>query len=351
MIFKSLLTAFHIFIYKGSNIPSENYIPLINSLHQTNKNITNIEFMPYSFLKTNKFQKESVLIGHSFGGYFALKDAIEDKRNGNHCVRSVVLLNSHMNSRKQVWYPQIKHDELGSLPILTLAGDQDQRLPLEWVLPDLWESRNSNLHKIRPYKIYPSHHHFSGLSPRKTLDTVKLACDISKFIVQPRNWSEPTYYSYKKTTEFLFPKGYDCSSTLSIFDSMLKLFWYNYFWSWTHFVYFLTLKPTLHSFPHYTYRDDILVKTQNLSFDSFCSQHKSLFWDQNGIKYQPIDLPTNLIGLYIWLLFSPKTQNKIINVFVLKLPEKKTYYKVCHPETFILKNRLHDKNPLRFWTG
>ena len=155
-------------------------------------------------------------------------------------------------------------------------------------------------------------------------------------------------YGFQPTKEFLFPKGYDCRNPLSIFDFMLQLFWKKFFWDWTHFIYFLSLSPSQYSFPHYEYKGDLLVKTQNLSFESLCHHHKSLFLNQEDMRYCSITLPSNLFGLYTWLLIPTPTKNKTICVFELNLPANRTYYKITHPEKYILKNRLHHKNPFSF---
>lgn len=336
--------AYQIFLYQGSGVPNKHYVPLLTSLATQNSNITHINTKSYSFFQRNEFKEDTILIGHSFGGYFALKDAIHDKERKNHRVKAVVLLNSHFNSRGQAPYFRLPIDSV-SIPVLTLLAEQDDRLPLEWAIPDYWQTIGSKLERNRPFLLYPSHHHFTGLGELKTLETVKMACHINKFLAGALHWnSTETEYIHKcfsyKQDSFWLPKGYDCNKPLNILDYLFQIFWFRFFWDWTHFVYFLTLTTSPHFYPFFTFQKDMLIKSDGLSFEELIQYHSNLFPSPKPLShYKKKSLAPNLLGLYIWLLLPTFSSSIRTQVFELQLPGNKTYFKIAHPEKCLLHSK------------
>lgn len=332
MFFKKLLSyAFQLVIYKGSGVSTNNYLPLIQTLSQINTNITKISIQPYSLFQRNYFTEDTFLLGHSFGGYFALKDAQQDSTKK---VKGVILLNSHFNSRGKGLYPKIYQNSI-SVPVLTLLGENDRRLPLGWGLDDLWESLEKNLSQ-RYYRVYPEHGHFSGLEKRKTMDTVKIACDISKFIQGNQNTHPLTLKKYGYKSMNHFKKAYDLSKPLNIIDYLYSLFLPTFFWNWLHFLHFLASKPQSSFYPHYSFQTNILLKTKNSTIDEIISQYESLFYrDDMELSFKTISLPPNLIGLYTWLLSPLFTKPNFVPILEWKLPNNVTYYKFPSPSKII----------------
>jgi pimeloyl-ACP methyl ester carboxylesterase len=133
-LFSFLKTAFHVYLYKGSHTDTKIYKGLINSIEKnTNKTC---QVTPYNFFKRNKFPNDTIIIGHSFGGYFSLLDYYANKDN----IKGIVLLNSHFNSMGKAWYPKIQQGEI-EIPVLTILGGRDTRLPLTTSLWDYYEKK------------------------------------------------------------------------------------------------------------------------------------------------------------------------------------------------------------------
>jgi hypothetical protein len=344
MFWKSILyPAFQCLIYKGSGVPTEQYIPLINCISQLNPNLSDVRIEPYSLWKRNEFKEDTFIVGHSFGGYFALKDALHDP---NDKIKGIVLLNSHFNSRRKAIYPGIYQKKV-HIPVLTLLGDQDERLPLEWGLDDFWESlENKPTITQKYYRVYSEHGHFTGLQTLKSLDTVKIACDITRFlkgnITTVNQYDRETMEKYGfHPVKNLSRQGWnDLHQALNIIDFLYSMFLPTCFWSWLHFIHFLASSPKTRYFPFFEYNKDILLKSSHYPYEDMIRDYKSLFSAKNqnrmDSQIEKITLPANIVGLYLWLLFPlfsiPFTK---IQIYEWPLPNNITYYKLPSPSKLL----------------
>ena len=123
--------AFHLLFYRGSQIPLEFYNPFIEKL-QTKIPIESITFRgtpsfefwkPSDPLDQNIFEpvhfpnNNTLIVAHSFGGYFALKDVLKDSEN----VSKIILFGSHTNNANGAIYPSIDEKKVQK-PLLILNG-------------------------------------------------------------------------------------------------------------------------------------------------------------------------------------------------------------------------------------
>lgn len=169
---------FQVLLYRGSHVPVQRYTPLLHNLrHRFSDLNATVAVSDYSFFKRRSFSEPTVLVGHSFGGYFALLDAKQN--NGNNNIEGIVLLNSHFNSRGTAWYPRVHQNDV-TVPTLTIAGGKDRYLPLRHVLSDFWEKVDEG-HPRKYTKVYPGWNHFSGLDndTERWLATLTSLCAVS----------------------------------------------------------------------------------------------------------------------------------------------------------------------------
>lgn len=336
---------FQVLLYRGSHVAKERYTPLLDSLRGrlTDLNAT-VEMADYSlFRRRRSFSESTVLVGHSFGGYFALKEA------KHHHVEGVVLLYSHFNSQRTAWYPAVPQKEV-TIPVLTLAGGGDRYLPLRHVLSDLWEKVDSGLaHKF--YIVRDRFGHFSGLSAKPDNDTEVLARDIEAFVrgvhkkqfenVQKLCDPSDRRYSYQPLSKTI-PRGVDLSDSVDMMDGLLKIVLKRFFWTWLHHIAFIMQKPTPYqNFVFTDHGDHILIKACNLSLEEVMQVARRSLPDTYETRFRLITVPSTLCGVYQWLLFplaSAVTQNGTIEWPILHLPVRDhiDYYKLVHPRQIIL---------------
>ena len=340
-------------LYRGSHIPTYKYTPLLDSLRGRFKdlNVTTIETRDYSmFGNPASFSEPTVLVGHSFGGYFALLDALEDQKKSNN-IKGVVLLNSHFNSRRTNWYSAIPQADIVA-PTLTIAGAKDKALPLKHVLSDLWEKVDERLPN-KFYKIYPEFSHFSGLSGvGGDKDTETIAEDIEVLVRSVyhndvkavKEWCLPSEknFSYSPLSSMV-PRGRDWTNSVSLVDGLLKIVLPHYFWKWLHHITFVMQKPTPYENVVFTDNGDhILIKACNLSPDEVTTLCRHSLPEVYKTRFIVTKVSSTLCGLYQWLLcpLRVRTDNKGITEWpVLHLPVKENvdYYKVMHPRQLLKK--------------
>ena len=179
--------AFQIFFYRGSHVRHDAYTPLLDAISLRIN--TTVSVYNYSMCHRHACQEPSILIGHSFGGYFSLLDALRDanKNEEQDNIKGVVLLNSHCNSMGKAPYPRVPQEKLSSLPVLTLLGSKDSRLPLRTALWDIMEMKEKMIPN-KFYRIDPRGGHFTGIAvagqPAPTTQEVDtMASVISDFII------------------------------------------------------------------------------------------------------------------------------------------------------------------------
>lgn len=344
---------FQVLLYRGSHIPVQRYTPLLDSLRVRFRdlNITSVATRDYSmFGKPASFSEPTVLIGHSFGGYFALLDAKEDQKHSNN-IKGVVLLNSHFNSRRTNWYSAVPQADVVT-PTLTIAGAKDKALPLKHVLSDLWEKVDERLPN-KFYKIYPDFSHFSGLSGMENEDTETIAEDIEVLVrsvygndlkpVKERCLPSEKNFSYSLLSSMV-PRGRDWTNSVSLVDGLLKIVLPPYLWKWLHHVVFVTQKPTPYENVVFTDNGDhILIKACNLSLHEVTTLCRLSIPETYKTRFKITKVSSTMFGVYQWLLcpLRVRTDNKGISEWpIVHLPVKENvdYYKVLHPRQLLLKS-------------
>lgn len=341
--------AFQLFVYKGSHVPSQHYTPLIHSLSQrlSDLNIT-VQERDYSFFKRNEYHNDTILVGHSFGGYFSLLDA-----QCNNKVKGVVLLNSHCNSRGSAWYPGVRQETL-DIPLFTLVGGRDNRLPLQTVLPDLWQKKEDQLEHVF-YKVYPDFYHFSGLSTEATNETDVIANDIERFVrTVVCQKDHAAFQQYCQESEDIFsyrniyrqiPKSVNLDTTQNMLDGLFQIVLKRFFWTWLHNILFLMSSPdTRQSFVFTDFGDHILIKSCNTPIEDIVRVCCTSLSKEIPTECYIIDLPSNVFGLYYWLLFPLHLQTNVEADGTIRWPivrlhvrDNINYYKILHPRQIILK--------------
>jgi len=123
----------HIRFLTGSQLPKEFYQPLLTDLEKELDKPVNISFMNY--FPFDPVPNNTVLIGHSLGGFFALLYAIRDKVSDTNCIDGCVLINSHFNERRTMPYLGVPLQSVQQ-PTLVLLDRHDTKLPLEKALDD-----------------------------------------------------------------------------------------------------------------------------------------------------------------------------------------------------------------------
>jgi hypothetical protein len=115
--------AYQIRMLQGSFMKKEMYMPLLKELKIGQQPIVFQEYLDFS-----TYDQECILIGHSFGGFFALLHGLWNP----HYVKAIILINSHFNHRYQMPYFAIPLSDVKQ-PVLTIYTTHDEQLPPEKV--------------------------------------------------------------------------------------------------------------------------------------------------------------------------------------------------------------------------
>jgi hypothetical protein len=329
------LSAFQILFYPGSHIPKTSYQPLLSRLHHslTAKNIScDIQFA--SYLCPKHIGNNTILIGHSFGGYFALKDAKKypDK------VKGVILLHSHFNSRHKAIYPAIRQKNVKA-PTLVLLADKDERLPIKTALDDLFE-KVENGYTNKMYIVNKNYTHFSGIGPDLTSETETIASQMSGFLEALRihNYSiVPQQHDevYSINLQNMIPSAVILSKSINLLDALLSITSPASIWDTFHWWLFLCSQPLENLNYIFDNKDYIYMKTIDVPLETFTRRIEKWSFDA-PIRIHTIYLPSIHPAILAWLhlpLFVRKDKEGVIHYPVLVLPvnENKTYYKLPHP--------------------
>lgn len=122
---------YNIVVIPGYYIEQKTYKPLINNIEYKliQKNIT----CKFSFANVPLLdcKEETIIIAHSFGGFFGLLNCIKDNKN----IKACILINSHFNQRFKMPYFSIPL-KCVTQPVLTILTRDDKTLPLKNALDD-----------------------------------------------------------------------------------------------------------------------------------------------------------------------------------------------------------------------
>ena len=341
---------FQVLLYRGSHVPKSNYVPLVRSLEGRLSDINaTVRVEDYSMWRRNTFSEDVVLVGHSFGGYFSLLDALHSQETKQNHIQGVVLLNSHFNSRRTALYPSVSQPNV-RLPVLVMAGGMDKRLPLSHVLSDLWETLDDRLPN-KFYHVDVDHDHFSGLTGVADASTERIARTIEVFVRGIRKNNMNGVQEMCKPSEVRYgylpiavPKATDLNNSVDLIDGLLRIVLERFFWNWMHHIAFLMMTPSVYqNFMFTDYGDHILVKACNLSLDEVLRLCQASLPGMYKAEWDVVKVPPNVFGLYLWLLMPLSLRN--INTPTLSWPilhlhvkENVDYYKILHPRQIILQS-------------
>jgi hypothetical protein len=315
----TIVNAYNILIYPGSQVSLDKYNTMKDLI---NKKVSNSTINFKSLPSLLKYKNDTILIGHSFGGYFSLLDA----KYNNDTVKGVILLNSHFNSRGKMPYPRIDMKKIKQ-PVLTILGDKDERLPFKKAIDDLFY-RDKNYLEKKYFIINNNFTHFTGIGDNKT---EYLSDQICNFIENINNYTcnDSSYSWYNKRINF--QNTIDIAFSLNMFDAIFQICNFP-FWQQYHYLYFLTLKPENYLNYQYSMYDYILLKTQNTNFKEIINDLNLEFSPRYNITWNINILPTVHPSILVWLMKKPYIKN--INgtffgeIIMLPVNENVTYYKV-----------------------
>lgn len=330
-----VIHAYNVIVYTGSHIPTQRYTKLVTGLQFMLGGRNNVSIQPYTPCRRS-FPNDTILIGHSFGGTFALWDA--NKPN----VRGVVLLYSHFNSRRTMWYPGIAMRSVRP-PVLTILGTDDKRLPFKCAIDDLFV-KQEEVHRNKHFLVKPGYGHFSGLEQEEQDEDNRamiLASEIAAFIQsmdtydnalqeQCMTWYHP---KYKPT----LPLTRDLSKSMNLIDALVMVSGLPGWWQ-LHFFLFLLSKPKYQENVEFTWKDSTLYKTSHVPMEKFQAFLDKEMFPTIDIDWRIIRLPSIHPAILPWLLREPKlvpskhgsSKEWKGEMIVLPVNENVTYYRVPH---------------------
>lgn len=311
--------AYHCLVYAGSWVDPRMYEGFIGSLRK--RNITADIGVP---LRHN----DTVLIGHSMGGYFALRDAIRHPDR----VAGVVLIHSHFNSRYRMPYPRVRQDEVG-VPVLTVLAGRDERLPFDRAIDDALARADNKF-----FKIMPNGTHFSGITDEDGRD--ELVGHVSSFLdaLGSNNFTaykkDPIYDRLRPRISALSENAILTSSPMGALDAMLRITMPRWLWDAAHWSWFLVSSPGPVRYMHEDaahvfwkgHPDDMASLVT--SADRWCRPERA--------RVRVIPLPVVHPSILAWLslpLFPYRDGSGVIVIpaLVLDVRPGVTYYKIPHP--------------------
>lgn len=331
---KALPLLFQCLFYTGSWVSEQQYKPFVDYI-KNHPYVENVKF--HKFLQSPpKDRNDTILIGHSLGGYFALKDAVKYPER----VAGVVLLNSHFNSRGVMPYPRIPISGV-KMPVLTILGGKDDRLPIKKAMDDAWECiQERDTSKF--FRINKNHDHFTGITNEKGQS--KVVVPIYKFLdaMETHNFTlVRDLETYRKRFHpemlHLSTDAVVASQSVNVIDAIMGLVMPKFIWKFAHFLWFLTSKPdeTL----SFLFVDDnhIFLKGKEKDKKNYMKLLKDWVGDV-PLEIRDYYLPRIHPSILFWLWFPLRPvwkKDKIIAPrIILEVNNQTTYYKIPNPRKF-----------------
>lgn len=328
---------FQYLFYTGSWVSKERYTPFLTTLRE--KTGVPVHFRTWfekNPLKDERTDNTTILVGHSLGGYFALRDAVRHPDK----VAGVVLINSHFNDRLTMPYFRVSMRDVFP-PVLTLLAGEDDRLPIAKALDDFWSSiqyRDS----LKYFVVNPQAGHFSGVADDDLDATKTLMRPISLFLDavrerdyrKIRNFTEPSVRRFEPMIEYLSRDVIMTSRSSNVFDAILSIVLPQWLWRLGHFWWFLSSKPD--ESVSYMYEDDHHVIWKGKPADGKRAYPVVEQW-LRGQSYDFVDfrLPTIHPSILVWVhtpLLPVRCGNTLfIPRLILPVNANTTYYKMPHP--------------------
>lgn len=332
---------YNIVMFPGSHIPTHRYQKLATHLQSCLGNGTHVKVETYNPFRRRLYPNDTILVGHSFGGTFALWSAHQPN------VRGIVLLYSHFNSRRQMWYPGIDLSAI-DVPVLTILGTEDERLPFHKAIEDLFERhRRENEDSVhnKYFLTKRGFRHFSGIGNEEDNDddALTLASDIASFIQSMYRYDksvtdEDTCLWFDRSDRIHLPTfTRDLSQSLNLLDALLQTAEMPGWWTF-HFLMFLFSKPSAHRHYKFTLGDSLLLKTSHLSKDQFHHFLRCELFPHIEIEWREIVLPSIHPAIMTWLLREPRLVPQRHDssslrpwkgeILILPVNDNVTYYRV-----------------------
>ena len=329
MNLKNIFCAFHVIFYPGSWVPKQFYDPFLQEFSQQVKT----ESLQ---IRTNPFapfdpKNDTILIGHSFGGYKALNDYLKNPTN----ISRIILISSHTNYGKKAPYPSIDERQI-KVPTLIHCGTNDKRLLFSNVVHDYWKRKESHSHFYTQYFMLENGTHFQPFE-KPTLNLT--VSHISNFLDNQKSIENMERFDYDPNLRL--PFFYNIDHIMGIVDYLMSLLVPRFHWQWLHHMYFLQSCSTIFSnFGNTDFTDSILIKSTKIDPFLIEKEYKKLFLTQKPELHCKKLSPT-VFGLYYWLLAKPKVKKKndtvIVEYFQLSLPKDRNYYKIPSPKRYLTK--------------
>ena len=171
----NIVNAYNIYFCRGSFIDKSTYSNFLRELQATLPE-SNVEYQDY--ITCTEFPEDSILIGHSFGGFVSLLHTMNNPEN----VKACILLNSHFNHNFQMPYLCVSMHKVKQ-PVLCIFTNFDEQLPCEKVFQD-WQVATNEKMDNKHFELYDGTH-FSIFTQQ---EKVTLISDrIAKFVEQLDN--------------------------------------------------------------------------------------------------------------------------------------------------------------------
>jgi pimeloyl-ACP methyl ester carboxylesterase len=312
--------------YTGSWVQKDAYKGFLDGLRAQNHSVRTEFHLAHE-------SERQVLIGHSFGGYFALRDAMRHPDK----TAAVILIHSHFNSRYAMPYPRIRQSEIQA-PVLTILAGKDERLPFAKALDDLLERNREGLY-YKFYHVFPNNTHFSGIVQEDGRES--MFQEIDRFIraIEKRNFSafndDAIYHRYRPRIERLTAHSIVASNPMGVIDAMLRMTMPRCLWDAAHWAWFLASGPEMF---HFMYEDHAHVFWKGSPDDMSALEHALTEWtgDHNA-RLQVFHLPRLHPIILLWLslhLFPYRSGDGtiILPVLYLNVRPSIAYYKIPHPD-------------------
>lgn len=328
---------FQLIFYPGSWVRREAYHPLLQSFTRIS-NQTTIPFAPYHGLtallpsssraenKSNSNimnDEKKILIGHSMGGYLALLDTIKNPDE----VAGVILFNSHFNSRGTMPYPSLALRDI-PVPVLTILGARDRRLPLSRGLDDLLEAIQ-DYRRDKFFLVDPEGGHMPSRNPSETVLTA-IELFLKDDLQTLTRVCEPLRDRFTFPIADLSRNPIITSQSSNILDELLRITMPQWMWRHAHLLWFLSSRSTRDL--HFLHEQDDHVLWKGSPDDH--ERIRALL--PNTTRLLTFSLPSWHPSIMAWLslpLF-PRLDEEghpTIPVLVLPVDKERTYYKIPHP--------------------
>lgn len=134
--------------FPGSGIPVSTYAQFLQELQYSDCKLNPVNNIHISIRPSILMPKNTVLIGHSFGGSICLWLALFDKATNRNNVNACILINSHFNQRRVMPYPPININKL-DIPVLVMLNEHDNKLPLFKALDDKLYVKEQNITNVQ----------------------------------------------------------------------------------------------------------------------------------------------------------------------------------------------------------